>query len=140
MEYRIGSIRFRSPTQVRDLRVSPDGRQLSFRQREARLGKAFAVVVLDSNGRVHKLGHWNNAKGLAWSPGGKEIVFASNESGATEIRAATPSGKIRLLARFDGFVKLHDISRRGEVLMTRDDHREGITARAPGAHRERELS
>ncbi len=140
IEYPIGTTRFRSPTQVRDLRVSPDGRQLVFRQREARLGKAFAVVVLDANGRVHKLGDWNNAKGLAWSPGGKEIVFASNEGGATEIHAATPSGKIRLLARFDGFVKLHDVSRRGELLMTRDDYREGIMARAPGSDRERDLS
>jgi Tol biopolymer transport system component len=139
IEYPIGTIRFRSPTQVRDLRVSPDGTHLAFRQREARLGKAFAVVVLDENG-VHKLGDWNNAKGLVWSPGGKEIVFASNESGATEIRAATPSGKIRLLARFDGFVKLHDISHRGELLMTRDDYREGIMARAPGSDRERDLS
>ncbi len=140
IEYPIGTTRFKSPTHIRDLRVSPDGTQLAFRLREARLGKAFAVVVLDPDGRVHRLGDWNNAKGLAWAPGGKEIVFASNESGATELRAATPSGSIRLLGRFDGFVKLQDISPRGELLLTRDDYREGTMARAPGSERERDLS
>jgi Tol biopolymer transport system component len=140
VEYPIGTTRFKSATQLRDLRLSPDGTRLAFRQREARLGKAFAVIVLDADGRTHKVGDWNNAKGLAWAPGGKEIVFASNESGSTEIHAATPSGKVRLLGRFDGFVKLHDISRRGELLLTRDDYREGIMAHAPGSDRERDLS
>jgi len=140
IEYPLGTILYRSPTRIRDLRVSPDGTQLAFRLREARLGKAFAVVVLDANGHARKLGDWTNAKGLAWSPGGRQVVFASNESGSTEIRTATPGGKIRLLARFDGFVKLHDISRDGELLITRDDYREGIMARAPGSDRERDLS
>ena len=140
IEYPLGTIRYRSPTRIRDLRVSPDGTSLAFRLREARLGKEFAVVVLEGDGDVHKFGAWNNAKGLAWTPNGKRIVFASNDSGSTELRAATPSGKARLIARFDGFVKLHDISPTGELLITRDDYREGIMAFAPGAKRERDLS
>ena len=140
IEYPLGTVRYKSATRIRDLRVSPDGSMLAFRHREARLGKAFGLMLLDAESHAKKLGQWTNAKGLAWSPDGKQIVFASNESGSTEIRAATPSGKVRLLARFDGFVKLHDISPGGDLLITRDDYREGIMARAPGAERERDLS
>ena len=140
IEYPLGTVRYKSATRIRDLRVSPDGATLAFRLRAARLGKAFALVVLDAGGREHKLGAWTNAKGLAWSPNGTRIVFASNESGSTEIRTATPGGRVRLLGRFDGFVKLHDISPDGALLITRDDYREGIMARAPGAAHERDLS
>jgi len=140
IEYPLGSVRYKSPTRIRDLRVSPDGSMLAFRLREARLGKAFGLIVLDAENKMTKLGAWNNAKGLAWTPNGKRIVFASNENGSTELRTATPSGRVQLLGRFDGFVKLHDISPNGALLITRDDYREGIMARAPGAERERDLS
>ena len=140
IEYPLGSVRYKSPTRIRDLRVSPDGSMLAFRLREARLGKAFGLVVLDAQNKTTKLGAWTNAKGLAWTPNGRRIVFASNENGSTELRTATTSGKIQLLGRFDGFVKLHDISPNGALLITRDDYREGIMARAPGADRERDLS
>jgi len=47
---------------------------------------------------------------------------------------------VRLAGRFDGNLKLHDISRDGDLLLSRDDYREGIMARAPGSDRERDLS
>ena len=139
IEYPSGHVIYRCPTRIRDLRVSPDGKLLAFRLREARLGKAYALFVVDDNGAARKLGEWTNAKGLAWSPGGR-IVFASNNSGSTEIRSATPRGRVRLVGRFDGNLKLHDISAKGDLLLSRDDYREGIMARAPGSDRERDLS
>ncbi len=140
IEYPPGKIRYKGPTRIRDLRVSPDGRMIAFRLREARLGKAFAVAILDSNNQLHKLGDWTNAKGLAWSPDGAKVIFASNESGSTELRSVTPAGQVEVVGRFDGFVKLHDIAPNGDLLMTRDDYREGIMARAPGSDHERDLS
>ncbi len=140
IEYPPGKILYSGPTRIRDLRVSPDGTMLAFRLREARLGKAFAVAILDSNHRLHKLGDWNNAKGLVWTPDGAKVLFASNENGSTALRSVTPSGRVEVIGRFDGFVKLHDIAPNGELLMTRDDYREGIMARAPGADHERDLS
>jgi Tol biopolymer transport system component len=139
IEYPPGHVIYQCPTRIRDLRVSPDGKLLAFRLREARLGKAYALFVVDDGGNARRLGEWTNAKGLAWSPGGR-IVFASNNSGSTEIRSATTRGRVRLVGRFDGNLKLHDISPRGDLLLTRDDYREGIMARAPGNDRERDLS
>ncbi|HWW62673.1 MAG TPA: protein kinase, partial [Thermoanaerobaculia bacterium] len=142
IEYPINRIVYQSPTRVRDLRVSPDGRRIAFRLREARLGKAFALYVVEIDVRkARKLGEWTNAKGLAWSPNGKRIVFgASGGNGSTELHAVDLSGNERVLTRFDGVVKLHDVSPAGELLLTRDDYREGVMARAPGADRERDLS
>ena len=140
IEYPPGRTIYQCATRIRDLRVSPDGKLLAFRLREARLGKSYALYVVDDSGAPpRKLGEWTNAKGLAWSPGGR-IVFASNNSGSTEIRTASTSGKARLAGRFDGNVKLHDISPKGDLLLSRDDYREGIMARAPGSDRERDLS
>jgi Tol biopolymer transport system component len=139
VEYPPGRVIYQCATRIRDLRVSPDGKQIAFRLREARLGKAFALVVVDDRGNARKLGAWTNAKGLAWSPGGN-VVFASNSSGSTEIRSATPRGRVRLAGRFDGNVKLHDIAPNGDLLLSRDDYREGIMARGPGSDRERDLS
>ncbi len=142
IEYPFGRVIYQTPTRVRDLRVSPDGSMLAFRLRDARLGKAFAVMLLDDAGaHPRKLGDFPNAKGLAWMPNGRAFVFGSSgQNGSTELRTMTTSGKVSLLARFDGSVKLHDISRDGDLLLTRDDYREGIMARAPGAERERDLS
>jgi WD40 repeat protein len=139
IEYPPGRVIYKCSTRIRDLRVSPDGKQIAFRLREARLGKAFALIVVDDAGNARKLGDWTNAKGLAWSSGGL-IVFASSSSGSTELRSATPRGRVRLVGRLDGNVKLHDIAPNGDLLLSRDDYREAIMARAPGGARERDLS
>ncbi len=141
IEYPIGKSIYQGATRIRDLRVSPDGKSIAFRLREARLGKDFDLMVIDvDSNRSQKLGDWTNAKGLAWAPNGRSIVFASSSRGSTEIRTTTSGGKTRLLTRFDGSVKLHDVSRDGDLLLTRDDYRESILARTPGAERERDLS
>ncbi|HVR40505.1 MAG TPA: protein kinase [Thermoanaerobaculia bacterium] len=142
IEYPIRTIVYQSPTRVRDLRVSPDGKRIAFRLREARLGKSFALFVLDVAVRKpRKLGEWTNAKGLAWAANGRRIVFGtSGGNGSTELHAVDLGGSERLIGRLDGVVKLHDVSRDGELLLTRDDYREGVMARAAGAERERDLS
>ncbi|HKR65089.1 MAG TPA: protein kinase [Thermoanaerobaculia bacterium] len=140
IEYPIGKVVYRGATRIRDLRVSPDGTHIAFRRREARLGKSFALFVTDVAGTsAKKLGEWTNARGLAWLSA-SEVAFATGSSGSTDLLAVTLRGKSRLLARFDGLVKLHDVTKDGHILLTRDDYREGIMARAPDAERERDLS
>jgi len=142
IEYPIGSVLYRSATRIRDIRVSPDGGSVAFYLRRARLGKEFALMTVSAADRsVREVGTWTNAKGLAWSPDGKRIVLASGDgNGATNLRSVALDGDSRLMARFDGSVKLHDVSRTGDLLLTRDDYREGIMARGPGAPRESDLS
>ena len=141
IEYPVGKVLYKSATRIRDLRVSPDGQQVAFDVRPARLGKEFSLMVVSADGTAKKIGSWNAARGVAWAPDGKRIVLASGDgSGATNLYSVTLSGGARLMSRFDGSVKLHDVSERGEVLLTRDDYREGIMARGPNADRESDLS
>jgi eukaryotic-like serine/threonine-protein kinase len=52
----------------------------------------------------------------------------------------TLSGRLRVIARVAGSLRLQDVSRSGRVLLTRDESRSGIKCLAPGETRERELS
>jgi len=142
VELPVGNVLFKSATRIRDLRVSPDGQSVAFVLRHARLGKEFALMVVSiADGQARQVGTWNSARGLAWWPDGKRIVLASGDGkGATNLYSVAMSGKARLMSRFDGSVKLHDVSGAGEVLLTRDDYREGIMARAPDADHESDLS
>ena len=141
IEYPVGKVLYKSATRIRDLRVSPDGKNIAFDLRHARLGKEYALMIVSADGNARQVGMWNSARGLAWAADGKRIVVASGDGkGATNLYSVAMSGSARLLSRFDGAIKLHDVSERGDMLLTRDDYREGIMARGPGANRESDLS
>src|SRR5262249_6644812 len=59
---------------------------------------------------------------LAWSPSGDEVWFTaaarSSPSVPSALRAVTLSGRQRLLAQGTGPLKLEDVSRDGQVLVT----------------------
>lgn len=66
-------------------------------------------------------------EGLAWTPEGGEIVFASEEGNtARAARAVTLQGKERLIASSAGPLFLHDVAPDGRVLVTREIVRAGI--------------
>ena len=52
----------------------------------------------------------------------------------------TPSGKLRVVTRVPGGLKLHDIARNGKVLLTRESPRVGILGILEGESRERDMS
>jgi Tol biopolymer transport system component len=141
LEYPVGTVLYTSATKIYHLRVSPDGASVAFDLRHARLGKEYALMIARAGAAPRQIGTWNQTRGLAWAPDGKRIVLASADGhGATNLYSVSLSGRERLLSRFDGYVKLHDVSPNGEVLLTRDDYREGIMARGPGAAVESDLS
>src|SRR6185503_20235726 len=142
IEYPIGKVLYNSPTRIRDIRVSPDGKYVAFYLRQARLGKEFTLIAVSTaDGTSRELGKFNAARGLAWSPDGKRIVLASGDgNGATNLYSVAMSGGARLMSRFDGSIKLHDVSPAGDVLFTRDDYREGVMARGTDAQSESDLS
>jgi len=141
LEYPVGTLLYKSETRIYHLRVSPDGRSVAFNLRHARLGKEYALMIVSAGAPPKQVGTWNQTRGLAWTPDGKKIVLASADgNGATNLYSVSLSGGTRLLSRFDGFIKLHDVAPSGDVLLTRDDYREGIMARGPGASRESDLS
>jgi hypothetical protein len=82
-----------------------------------------------------------SAQGLAWWPATNEIWFTATTSGSSrELRAVTLSGKERLVYLGTGTLMLHDISKEGRVLFSRDDLRAGMMGLAPGESKDRDLS
>ena len=123
-------------------RVSPSGDAVAVVElpREARADAS--VVLVDAAGvRRTLLRGLAAVRGLAWSPSGPELFLATAEpGGGTSLRAVTPSGRERLLARFDGTVTLHDMSPEGRLLVSRDASGSEARGRLAGDDGERDLS
>jgi Tol biopolymer transport system component len=124
-------------------RVSPRGDQVAFLEHPASTAEDRGFVMLvDKGGKARRLTEeWDSVEGIAWSPDSREIWFSAAKSGyARDLWSVTPSGRLRLVMRMAGGITLHDVSRRGRVLFTRDLHRDQIIGATVGNPRERDLS
>jgi hypothetical protein len=100
------------------------------------------VTIVDLQGASTALSdRWSSIHGLAWSPSGDEVWFTGTPSGAARaLYAVSLSRKLRLVERVPGAMILHDISRAGRVLLSRDDMRLGLLALPSGEKEPRDLS
>jgi len=102
------------------------------------------VLILDQQGKTRATaGPWNSLEGVAWSPSGQEVWFAASlptGAWADELQAVTPSGKQRLLLPLPAITRLHDVSRDGRVLLSKESWRSGLRFRSPTETSERDLS
>src|SRR5262249_28016306 len=121
-------------------RVSRDGKRVAFIDRSRRGDESGAIAIVQ-DGAVRKLTEvWPIANGLAWSPSGGEGGVTAAEAGAAPaLRAVTPSGQQRVVARVTGRMALHDVAHSGEVLLARESARAGLMASIAGAE-ERDLA
>jgi Tol biopolymer transport system component len=76
---------------------------------------------------------------LAWSPSGEEIWFDLDESGHTNVAAASLDGRIRTLYSGLDWLFLDDVAADGTVLLSRWAARSAIYFRGPGDAAERDL-
>ncbi len=142
IEYPIGTIRYenegRPPLSVR---VSPKGDLIAFFEYDESAGD-YAVTVLDQKGHKRILSRgWKTENNLNWSRPGDEIWFGGTKPGGdTALRAVSLGGKERVVAEEPARMAMDDITRDGSVLVTVVDSRVGISALAPGAKQERDLS
>jgi Tol biopolymer transport system component len=142
IEYPIGTVLYenvgRSPVL---LRVSPKGESIAFFEQDNDVGD-YTVTVLDLKGKKRALSRgWQALGGLAWSPQGEEIWFGGAKAGGEPaLRAVTLSGKERLVVETPASMLVDDIAHDKKVLFTVVDSRLGISALAPGAKQERDLS
>jgi eukaryotic-like serine/threonine-protein kinase len=144
VEFPIGRVLYETKGQLSHLRVSPRGDWLAFV--EIRLaGAAFSggsLVAVDRSGAKRVLsGDWADLFGLAWRPDGHEVWFTAGRLGEFKaLRAVTLDGQERLVARLLGQIDLEDVARDGRVLLTHPNLWLEITALAPGAAKERDLT
>ena len=142
IEYPIGKILYETPAWVSHPRISPDGKLVAFVDHPYGRDDGGSVAVIDASGNKKIIStSYVSLQGLAWRPDGGEVWFTGTKSGSSrELRAVTLDGKERLVYLGTGTLTLHDISKRGRVLFTRDDWRAGAVGLPPGAKAEIDLS
>ncbi len=142
IEYPLGKILYQTSGHVSYARLSPKGDRIAFLDHPFPLDDAGTVAVIDLEGKKTTLtGKWASEHGLVWAPSGDEIWFTATEAGANRsLYAATLAGKLRVVARVPGGLKLHDIAKSGRVLLTRESPRVGIRGMLAGDEREQDMS
>jgi Tol biopolymer transport system component len=127
LEYPIGKVLFESAGWVSSLRVSPDGRLLSFFDHTQPGNNDGVLKIVDAGGTVRTSGPFvRGAFGTAWSADGREVWYG-------HIDAMSMAGKVRAVWSSPNAV-LQDVARDGRVLF--DDsigRRELIGVASPGA-------
>ena len=142
LEYPIGKVIYETAGYLSDLRVSPRGDRIALFEHPRRWDDRGSVIVVDPAGTRSVLsgGYWGE-EGLSWSPTGDEVLFtASTEGSAQIVYGVDLSGDRRVALASAGGLTMHDVSRSGRWLVTSDDTGGGISALAPGARAERDLS
>jgi serine/threonine protein kinase len=142
IEFPMGKTLYETTGHVSYARLSPKGDRVAFLDHPFPLDDAGTVAFIDLAGKKTTLtGKWASEHGLAWSPSGDEIWFTATEAGANRsLYAVTLSGRLRVVTRVPGGLKLHDIARSGKVLLTRESPRVGILGMLQGDTRERDMS
>jgi WD40 repeat protein len=118
VEYPIGSVRYRTPHYVRDVRVSPDGNRLAIL--EPSKGE-WELAIIDKAAPVTIARGWaRGATGIAWSGDGTEVwVSGTNSSSPPALYAVNVNdGTMRLVTRLTGAVRIFDLSPKREALLS----------------------
>ena len=142
LEYPIGKVLYETDGYISNPRVSPNGDAVAFLDHPVPGDDRGSVMLVDLNGQKKKLsGDWAGEDGLAWSPAGNEIWFTASRSGeAQALYAVSLSGKERVVARAPISLRLNDISRAGQVLLTGETQSTPISCLVPNETKERDLS
>jgi eukaryotic-like serine/threonine-protein kinase len=142
IEFPLGKRVYRTPAIVSCLSVSPDGNMIAFGEHPVQGDDGGDLKVLELNGKVRTLSAgWAAMGGLAWAPSGKEVWFTAARTGSTRaLWAVTLGGKLRLVARVPGSLRLEDISRNGRVLLAQQDWHVEMAGRVGNDAAERDLT
>jgi Tol biopolymer transport system component/tRNA A-37 threonylcarbamoyl transferase component Bud32 len=114
-------------------RFSPDGSSIAFENHPILGNDDGSIDLIDMNGSHTVLSTNASVEGLAWRPDGKEVWFAGTKTSgwADTIFAVTPAGKERAILSLPS-LRLHDISKDGRVLLSRETWRRQIRGLFPG--------
>jgi Tol biopolymer transport system component len=125
-------------------RVSPRGDQIAFLEHP--LGRddyAGSVAVIDLAGNKKTLSkEFQGISGMAWDPAADAIWFSGDEPAPGAPGAlfkVTTAGQQLMVRRESGNMTLHDVSRDGRLLLTRDTGRGEVFGRIYPETKEREL-
>ena len=142
LEFPVGKVVYESSGYVSDVRVSPDGSLVAFLDHPIFGDDRGSVAVIDRNGKKRILAsEYSSTQGLAWANGGTEVWFTGSVQGsARALFAVSLKGALRMVSRVPGSLRLADIGADGSTLLWQENVRIGLTGRARGETRDRDLS
>ncbi len=142
LEFPPGKVLFQTSGYVSDPRISPKGDRIAYFEHPARWDDRglIAVVDLDGHRTVLSDGYWGE-EGIAWSPSGDVVYFSAGTGYSNfSVYAVDMHGNVRVALQSAGGVVMHDISRNGDWILTRDDITRMMHGRTPADAKERDLS
>ncbi|HKB72530.1 MAG TPA: protein kinase [Thermoanaerobaculia bacterium] len=142
LEFPIGKVLYESAGYLSDLRLSPRGDRIALFEHPKQWDDRGSVICVDMAGKRTVLsGEYWGEEGLAWSRTGDEIFFTASTEGFSQVLYGVDlSGRRRVVLTSAGGLTMHDVSRTGRWLVTRDDQTNAISVLVPGAGAERDLS
>jgi Tol biopolymer transport system component/predicted Ser/Thr protein kinase len=142
LEYPMGKPLYETAGWIGTPRISRSGDLVAFCDHPTPGDDGGSIAVVDRAGSKKTIsGAFASVRGLAWSPGDREVWFTGAEVGGNRaLHAASRAGGQRLLARVTGSLTLQDVAPDGRVLISDDRYRQGIISLAPGETKERDLS
>ena len=124
IEFPAGTVLYQTPGAVSSIRFSRDGSRIAFLDHVARGNDAGCATVVDMDGNVRRLSAvYSSTRGVAWSPDGREVVFAASNEGSRAIFAVDPEGVTRIVLGIPSNITLKDISRQGDTLLVIENER-----------------
>jgi Tol biopolymer transport system component len=142
LEYPIGHVLREAAGYMTDVRVSPRGDRVAFFEHPRKWDDRGSLNVVDLDGRstVLSAGYWS-ARGLAWSPDGREILFSASLSGGSyTVYGVTLDGRRRVVYQPPGGLIIQDVAGDGRWLATRPDFRYAAMVHTKDAPEDRDLS
>ncbi|MGE5178385.1 MAG: protein kinase domain-containing protein [Bacteroidota bacterium] len=142
IEYPIGTIIFKTAGWVSSIRVSPDGNHIAFMNHSRSGDDGGGPAVIDRNGNLRTLSTgWSSTRGIAWSPDGREVLFAAFRDGAgRSLHRVSLDGTERRVLEIPGSLTLLDVSRQGAALVMLENERARMQWLGPGDASPRDLT
>jgi Tol biopolymer transport system component len=124
IEFPAGTVIYQTAGSVSSIRFSRDGSRIAFLDHPARGSDSGCPAVVDMDGNVKKLSAvWSSSRGLAWSPDGREVVFAASNEGSRAIHAVDLDGVTRMVLGIPSNITLKDVSSQGDTLLVIENER-----------------
>ncbi len=126
LEFPPGKVLYQNDGYISDVCVSPAGDRIAFIDHSIFGDDRGTVEVVDLQGKRKVLTReFSSVQGMAWPPRGNEVWFTGSvNTEPNSLRAVTLDGKERVLLSSPVKLRLQDISKDGDVLLSVDDYRD----------------
>jgi hypothetical protein len=136
-----GHVVFRTSGRISNPRFSRKGDRIGFLHHPVPDDDLGEVMVTDLQGRARILTpRLSSAFGLAWAPGDSEVWFTAGGFRKNLLSAVSPGGEVREVYRGLSEIRLDDVDRAGEALITNQVARIDLVYAGDGKGTQRILS